>query len=278
MDGGGDEPRAPSASPRVTVIVPVYNESTRLREPLTAVQTYLQAQPYQAELVVVDDGSDDGTFEMVRDATCGGVPVRAFRYARNAGKGYAIKYGVAQARGELILFTDVDLSTPIDEAGALLARLEDGADVVIGTRKTPGARIVVRQSWLRETLGRGFTWLVRHAITDVSDVTCGFKAFRAAAARDIFARLRIYDWSFDAEALMLARTLGYRLDEVPVTWQDRPGTKVRMLRDVVGSLVGLARIRWNMARGVYRTPAGALQPGEVWESSARPRLAPSTAG
>jgi glycosyltransferase involved in cell wall biosynthesis len=262
----------------VTVIVPVYNESARVREPLGAVQAYLEAQPYAAEIVVVDDGSDDGTFDVVRDATRGGVPLRAFRYARNAGKGYAIKYGVAHARGELILFTDVDLSTPIEEAGALFARLEEGADVVIGTRKTPGARIVVHQSWIRERLGKGFTWLVRRAITDVSDVTCGFKAFRAAAARDIFSRLRVYDWSFDAEALMLARTLGYRLDEVPVTWQDRPGTKVRVLRDVLRSLVGLARIRINMARGVYRTPAGALQPGEVWESSAPPRLAPSGAG
>jgi glycosyltransferase involved in cell wall biosynthesis len=277
MDAVGGPPHASVAAPRVTVIIPVYNESARLREPFTAVQAYFRAQPYASEIVVVDDGSEDDTFEVVRDATQAAVPVRAFRYARNAGKGYAIKYGVAQARGELVLFTDIDLSTPIEEAAALLARLEAGADIAIGTRKTPGARIVVHQSWLRERLGKGFTWLVRHAITDVSDVTCGFKAFRASAARDIFARLRIYDWSFDAEALMLGKTLGYRLDEVPVTWEDRPGTKVRVLRDVVRSLLGLVRIRLNMVRGAYGSPAGALQPSETWESSAQPRLAPTGA-
>jgi glycosyltransferase involved in cell wall biosynthesis len=266
MQGG--DPSAPAApSPRVTVVIPVYNEADRMRVPLAAVEAYLRAQPYTAEIVVVDDGSDDRTFDVVREASGDGVPVRAFRYTPNLGKGHAIKLGIAHARGELILFTDVDLSTPIEEAGALLARLEAGADVAIGSRKMPGARVLVHQSWLRESLGKGFTWLVRHVIAEVSDVTCGFKAFRHAAARDVFGRVRIYDWSFDAEALMLVRWLGYRLDEVPVSWQDRAGTKVRLVRDVLRSLLGLVRIRMNMLRGVYRLPAPAAAPSAAWESA-----------
>jgi dolichyl-phosphate beta-glucosyltransferase len=266
MEPAGPPPGPTGAPPWVTVIMPAYNEAARLREPLAAVQAYLAAQPWPAEVVVVDDGSEDGTFDVAREATVAGVPVRVFRYAQNAGKGYAIRYGVAEARGERVLFTDVDLSTPIDEAGALLARLDAGADVAIGSRKTPEARILVRQPWLRERLGKGFTWLVRHAIVDVSDVTCGFKAFRAAAARDVFGRLRVPDWTFDAEILMLARRRGYRIDEVPVRWQDRAGTKVRVVRDVLRSLLGLVRIRANLARGVYDAPAPALPPAVSWDS------------
>src|SRR5207253_2118636 len=182
------------------------------------------------------------TFDVVRNATRGwDVPVRALRYRPNVGKGYAIKFGVARARGDRILFTDADLSTPIEQTGAFLARLDAGADVVIGSRKTPWAEIVVHQPWYREQLGKAYTRLVRRVIADVSDVTCGFKAFRAAAAKDIFARVRLYDWSFDAEVLLLVRQLAYRLDEVAVRWEDRAGSRVRLVRDVARSLWGIVR-------------------------------------
>jgi glycosyltransferase involved in cell wall biosynthesis len=255
------------ARPWLTVVVPAYNEAARIAAPLAAIHAYLRAQPWSSEVVVVDDGSADATFALVREvARDWTLPVRAFRYQPNAGKGYAIKYGIAHARGERILFTDADLSTPIDEATRLLAALDAGADVAIGSRKMAGAHITRHQPWLRERLGKVFTWMVRKLIADVSDVTCGFKAFRGEAARDIFSRVRVFDWSFDAEVLLLVRQLGYRLSEVAVDWADCPGTKVRLGRDVLRSLEGLLRIRGNAARGLYATPTGLAQEAESWES------------
>jgi dolichyl-phosphate beta-glucosyltransferase len=267
----------PDPAPWLTVVIPAYNEERRIREPLAAVCAYLGAQSYEAEIVVVDDGSSDGTFAAVREtAAPWDLRVRVVRYRPNRGKGHAVKTGIALARGERILMTDADLSTPIEEAGRLLAGLDAGADVVIGTRKTPGADIRVRQPWYRERLGRAFTWIVRHSIADVSDVTCGFKAFRRQAAKEIFGRVRIPDWTFDAEAMMLVAYLGYRLEEVTVRWDDRAGTKVRVVRDVIRSLRGLVRIRTNAARGLYRTAVPALPAGEVWDSRAERRAAAGT--
>jgi len=263
-----------SRTPSLSVVIPAYNEAGRIREPLASVHAYLRAQPYESEVVVVDDGSEDATFDVVRNATRGwDVPVRAFRYRPNVGKGYAIKFGVARARGDRILFTDADLSTPIEQTGAFLARLDAGADIVIGSRKTPWAEIVVHQPWYREQLGKAYTRLVRRVIADVSDVTCGFKAFRAAAAKDIFARVRLYDWSFDAEVLLLVRQLAYRLDEVAVRWEDRAGSRVRLVRDVARSLWGIVRIRANALRGVYRTSTLDLPDGDAWEWTPRPSVA-----
>lgn len=213
---------------------------------------YLSAQPFSAEIVVVDDGSTDDTFTVIRRAVDDlAIPVRLFRYENNRGKGHALKLGFAQARGDRILFTDADLSTPITEADRLLRCLDEGFDVAIGSRKVPGARIDVHQSRVRENMGRVFTWLVRKLIVDVSDATCGFKAFRHEAGKEIFRRLRIDDWSFDAEALLVARHLGYRLQEVPVQWADRAGSKVRLGRDVFRCLYDLVVLRLNLARGAY---------------------------
>ena len=141
------------------------------------------------------------------------------------------------------------------------------------SRKTPWAEIVVHQPWYREQLGKAYTRLVRRVIADVSDVTCGFKAFRAAAAKDIFARVRLYDWSFDAEVLLLVRQLAYRLDEVAVRWEDRAGSRVRLVRDVARSLWGIVRIRANALRGVYRTSTLDLPDGDAWEWTPRPSVA-----
>jgi dolichyl-phosphate beta-glucosyltransferase len=261
--------REDAPAPLLSVVIPAFNESGRIGAPLLAVRDYLQAQPYRSEVVVVDDGSTDTTFDLVCEAARGStLPVRAFRYQPNAGKGYAIKFGVAHARGRHVLFTDADLSTPIEETSRLLAALEAGADVAIGSRKMAGADIVVHQPWLRERMGKVFTWLARQLIADVSDVTCGFKAFRGAAARDIFSRVRVYDWSFDAEVLLLATRFGYRITEVPVRWADCAGTKVRLGRDVLRSLQGLARIRLNAARGAYAHPVGLTDRVASWESVA----------
>jgi hypothetical protein len=162
-----------------------------------------------------------------------------------------------EARGDLVLMTDADLSTPIEELERLLARLRDGAQVAIGSRKMPGASIEVHQPFLREAMGRIFTWLTSRLVVDVSDVTCGFKLFTRRAATAIFSRTTLDDWSFDAEVLFLARRLGLGIVEVPVAWRDVPGTKVHRGRDAVRSALGLARIVLNRARGRYDTVAAA---------------------
>lgn len=262
----------------VSLVIPALNEARRIRSPLDEIGEYLVRQPYTAEIVVVDDGSHDGTFEVLQEIGAGlPVPLRAIRYADNRGKGHAIKVGFASARGARILFSDADLSTPIACTERLLAALDEGADLAIGSRKTHGASISVRQPLWRETLGRGFTLLVRTAIVKVTDVTCGFKAFRAEVGKHLFERVRVNDWSFDAEILFLADRAGYRITEVPVEWHDESGTKVDLRRDVLASLVGLGRIRWNGLRGVYAEPLPVSLPLEHWESPVVTAL-PGTAG
>jgi dolichyl-phosphate beta-glucosyltransferase len=249
----------------LSLVVPAFDEAERLAEPLRAMSDYLQQQPYSSEIVIVDDGSTDATFETAC-ATAAELPtpVRVLRYRRNAGKGHALKLGFAAARGQRILFTDADLSTPIHETERLLESLERGCDFAIGSRKMPGSEIRVRQPLYREWMGKVFTQLVRLSIADVSDATCGFKAFRGDVGRDLFSRLRIYDWSFDAELFWIAERRGYRHAELAVRWTDQAGTSVKLWRDVVTTLIGLVRIRLYALRGVYDRPHEVDAELEVW--------------
>lgn len=240
----------------LSVIVPAYNEAARIPTTLAAIAAHFADAPFPVELIVVDDGSRDATADVVRAAAASlAIPLRLLRYAPNRGKGFALKVGFAASRGARLLFSDADLSTPIEEADRFLAELDAGADAAIGSRKSARAQIEVRQPWLRETLGKGFTWLVRLLAADVTDATCGFKAYRGDAGRDLYARMRVHDWSFDAEMLYVGHRLGLRVVEVPVRWRDQSGTKVDLRRDVVRSLVGLARIRANALRGRYDAAA-----------------------
>ena len=239
-------------APHLSLIVPVYNESARLRESLREMGAYLARMPFSSEIVIADDGSTDDTLAIAEEiAGSLSVPVRLLSYGINRGKGGALKLGFAAARGERLVFTDCDLSTPLDEMQKFLERLDAGTDFVIGSRKREGADITKHQPRLRENLGKIFTWIVRMLIADVTDVTCGFKAYRKEVGKDLFARMRVYDWSFDAELLMIARHSGYRHEEVPVRWEDQEGTKVHLVRDVVTSLIGIARVRINHALGRY---------------------------
>jgi len=254
-----------SAPALLSVVVPAYNEGARIPATLRAISDHFASAPFPVELIVVDDGSRDDTCAVVRAiAPQLSVPVTLLRYAPNRGKGHALKVGFAATKGDRILFSDADLSTPIDEADRFLAALDAGADVAIGSRKSARARIEVRQPWLRETLGKGFTWLVRRLAADVSDATCGFKAYRGDAGRALYARMRVFDWSFDAELLLVGRLRGARTVEVPVRWRDQAGTKVSLGRDVVRSLLGIARIRINAARALYATPCPIDRAVDSW--------------
>lgn len=229
----------------------MYNESARIAEPLREMAAYLGKLSIESELVLVDDGSADDTSQIVaQEAPQLGLPVRLIRYEENRGKGYALKVGFEHARGERLVFSDCDLSTPIDVLPAFLEALE-GCEIAIGTRRGAGSRIERHQPWLRETLGRVFTAIVRTTIAPVSDATCGFKGFRREVGRDLFSRLRIEDWCFDAELLANARARGHAWVEVPVQWFDQAGTKVRLGRDVFATLLGIVKIRLNHLAGRY---------------------------
>lgn len=255
--------------PAISVVVPAYQEEARIGEPLREIAAWLARKPGSNEIIVVDDGSDDGTSRVVREiAATLPVKVVLLRYDENAGKGFALKVGFAHARGERILFTDADLSTPIAEGDKLLAQLEAGYDVAIGSRWLSGSNVVQHQPWVRQVMGIVFTIIVWLLIARVSDATCGFKAYRGDAGRDLLARARIRDWSFDAELLWIGRQLGLSVSQVPVQWSDVAGTKVRLSRDVIGSALGLLRIRWHSLLGRYERPEPLAVPVDVWSSEA----------
>lgn len=236
----------------------MYNEAERIAASLREIATYLMQQHYDSEIILVDDGSSDNTAAIAKEvAETLDLPIRLLRYSRNRGKGFALKVGFEVADGEHLIFSDCDLSTPIRELSRFLVALED-ADIAIGTRKAPGADLARRQPRLRESLGIVFTMIVRVLIASVSDATCGFKGFKRTVGKELFALQRIDDWSFDAELLLNARRRDYRLVEVPVSWEDRDGTKVKLPRDIVVTLMGIVKIRLYDLFGYYKhaVPAG----------------------
>jgi glycosyltransferase involved in cell wall biosynthesis len=244
------------APPAVSLVIPVYNEEGRIPRFAGEILSFAAAYPEPVELLFVDDGSSDGTAALLRRETARHPLARVVSYKENAGKGRAIAVGVAEAHGELILFTDLDLSVPLALLPPFLAALRGGADVAIGSRRMPGADIRVHQPWYREFMGDVFRRITRVILLPgVSDFTCGFKGFRAGVAKDLFGSLTIPRWGFDVEILYLARRRGRRIAEIPVTWTNSEQTKVRLGRDVLGSLREIFAIRLKAWRGEYDRPA-----------------------
>jgi dolichyl-phosphate beta-glucosyltransferase len=236
--------------PRLSVVLPAYNEVARIATCIEGARAYLEAQDYASELIVVSDGSTDGTARIAREA--GGTRVRVIETTPNRGKGSAVRAGVLAAAGAHVLFSDVDLSTPLSEVGRFLARHAEGADVVFGSRALDASDVQVRQAWWRESMGRTFNRIARRiARVDMDDTQCGFKSFRRAAARAIFERTRIDRYAFDVEVLWIARALGLRVVELPVTWRNDPDSKVDPVRDSARMLLDLVAIRWHAAAGAY---------------------------
>ena len=239
----------------ITIVIPAYNEERRLPATLPSVLSHLGQREWEfAEVVVVDDGSTDGTARAVEELSRTCPTVRLLKNPGNRGKGYSVRHGVLEAKGDWILFSDADLSAPIEELDKLLAAAEaHGAAVVIGSRALDRSLIAVHQSWFREAAGRVFNLLVR-LLTGLPfrDTQCGFKLFEAGAAREVFRRQRLERFGFDVEVLFIARRLGYRTVEIPVRWSHSEGTKVSMLRDSLDSFLDLLRIRWHQLRGSYR--------------------------
>ena len=231
-----------SPSPFLSVVIPAYNEETRLPATLQRVWDYLQSNACDSEIVVVDDGSTDGTREVVR-AFGEGKPVRLLTPGHQ-GKGGAVRSGMLAAEGRYALMTDADLSTPMEDLAGLLAAAEEGYDVAIGSRALRDSVLEVRQPRYRELMGRTGNLLIQaFLLPGLHDTQCGFKLFRRDAAREVFSRSVMDGVSFDIEVLYLARRLGYRIKEVPVHWAHRSGSKVRLVRDYGATLLDLGRIR-----------------------------------
>lgn len=251
--------------PHLSVVIPMYNEAARITKSLHRLAAYFSDKTYSYEVVLVDDGSSDDSIAVAR-RELGEVPsLRVVGSDRNYGKGHAVRMGMLRAKGDYVLFTDADLSTPIEELDKFWPRFEQGFDVVIGSRKMKGAEIIRHQPWWRENMGKVFTWLTNRLVTrNLSDLTCGFKSFRRAAAQDIFSHQTLHDWSFDAEIMFIAQRRGHRIKEVAVRWHDERGTKVRIVRDTLRSIRGLIKIRLNGARGLYGrvTPTRSAQPAD----------------
>jgi dolichyl-phosphate beta-glucosyltransferase len=235
----------------ISIVVPAFNEERRLPESVRKITAYMREHPHVRELVLVDDGSRDGTAALIRRFESEFANVRGVSYFPNGGKGYAIRRGVLEATAGLaILVTDADLSTPIDDL-AILIRALGTHDVAIGSRALATSDIGIRQRWYRQLMGKTFNRLMR-AITGVPfvDTQCGFKLFSAQAAKPVFAEATVDRFAYDVEALVIASRLGFSVAEVPVRWNNDTDSKVRIFRDSSRMLLDVIRIRLRL--GPYR--------------------------
>jgi dolichyl-phosphate beta-glucosyltransferase len=233
----------------LSVVIPVYNETKRING-LVEICHYFKKQKYSTEILVVNDGSTDNTLSKLKKLQKKNS-FEIINYSKNRGKGYAIKTGLQKASGEHVLFTDIDLSTPLDQFEKFRPFLKKH-DLVIGTRKTGSALLVKHQPKLRENLGKIFTFLSQQVLgVHVSDFTCGFKCFSGTAAKEISGLMKIDRWGFDSEILFLTKKKGYSVKEVPVKWENDPHTKVKFPDDIISSLKELYLIRKNDFQKLY---------------------------
>jgi len=240
-----------ASSPDLSIIIPSYNEELRLPATLDRVAAYLQTYRGTGEVLVVDDGSKDGTAAVAEYFRIKIPTLRVVSNGVNRGKGYSVRHGMQEARGKIVLFTDADLSAPIEEAGKLIEALENN-DVAIGSRAMDRSLISVHESPFREFAGIIFNKIVRVILwLPFVDTQCGFKAFRRDKCVIIFEQQRIERFGFDPELLYLARHHGLRTVEIPVRWGHSAATKVSILRDSIQMFVDIFAIRWNALTGCY---------------------------
>ena len=235
-----------------SIVIPAYNEGARLGATLEKVLAYVRQQGWTAEVIVVNDGSSDNTAEIVCAFREKNPEVRLLENPGNRGKGYSVRSGMLRTRGEVVVFSDADLSSPIEEMPKLLQALTAGADIAIGSRWLRAELQTQRQSAHRQLFGRVFNLLLRIVLgLQFKDTQCGFKAFSRRAAQTILPHQQIERWGFDPEILFLARKFGFRVEEVPVLWGHCGGTRIHPLADGARMFQEMLRVRWYNITGKY---------------------------
>ena len=238
--------------PHYSIVSPAFTESARIPATLEEVVACVRRQGWDAEVIVVNDGSTDRTADVVREFARTAPEVRLLENPGNRGKGYSVRSGLLQALGEIVMFTDADLSAPMEEAERLFAAIAAGADIAIGSRWLEKGRQTHRQPLYRQFFGRCFNAVTRAVMgLPFADTQCGFKAFTRAAAQTVFQLQTIERWGFDPEILFIAIKCGYRVDEVPVSWAHDERSRMSYLKDGMKMLEEIATIRWNALTGRY---------------------------
>jgi len=251
--------------PKYSIVIPAFNESARIPATLEAVIACIRANGWHAEVIVVNDGSTDTTAQLVRDFAQQAPEVRLLENPGNRGKGYSVRHGMLDALGDIVMFTDSDLSAPIEEADRMFAAIAAGADIAIGSRWLESGRQIHRQPLYRQVFGRCFNAVCRMVMQlPFADTQCGFKAFTRAAAQTVFQLQTIERWGFDPEILFIALKRGLRVVEVPVSWAHDERTRMSYLKDGLQMLKELAIIRRNAFTGRYnKRIEAALRAGET---------------
>ena len=239
--------------PYISIIIPAYNEEARIGPTLDRIGEYINSSGMDYEIIVVDDGSTDNTRAVVSESARRICGLRLVENRVNRGKGFSVKNGFLNSSGRLVLFSDADLSTPIEELEKFLPEVESGANIVIGSRSLKGSNIIKRQPFYRVLMGKTFNKLVRLlTVSGLVDTQCGFKLFRRGTCEPIFKAQRVERFAFDVELLFLAQKKGLRIAELPVRWINSPQSKVHPVMDSLRMALDLLRIRLNYLIGKYR--------------------------
>lgn len=229
----------------LAIIIPAYNEGKRIGSTLSRIISYIKTQDFLSRIIVVNDGSVDDTLKVIDEYCDCGVPIDIYTQTRNKGKGASVKRGIEMAQSDYVLFSDADLSTPIEELGNMLEQIERGYDIVIGSRATIGSDIVKKQSIGRRSMGKIFNRLVQFFVfKGIKDTQCGFKLFRTDVAKKIVSYQMIKGFAFDVELLYIAKKMGYRVLEAPVKWKHVEFSRVNVIKDAFGMFLSILFIKY----------------------------------